>query len=103
MILSTRNSMLPKIFGIDEWKSCGLDKGWTGLMLCLMWEGTQGAESPWAGYLRMHFSVYSLSNNLKLLSESLPTVFDTPIFWPPEDLAYLKGTAILGNATHSSI
>lgn len=32
----------------------------------------------------------------KTIQASLPITFDTPMFWCPEDLEQLKGTAILG-------
>ena len=50
LVLSTRTSALRARFGAREWRSAGLDKGWSGLILCMMWEAARGAESVWAGY-----------------------------------------------------
>lgn len=53
-----RTSKLPALMGKD-WKEHGLHQGWAGLILCMMWEESRGAESKWAGYLgqsRLHQS-----------------------------------------------
>ncbi|KAK1225653.1 Ribosomal lysine N-methyltransferase 4 [Marasmius sp. AFHP31] len=78
MTLSTRTSSLPTILGVEEWKRNKLDEGWAGLILCMMWERARGNTSRWAEYL-----------------DSLPTSFDTPMFWSDEDLEQLKGTSIV--------
>ncbi|KAI0066033.1 SET domain-containing protein [Artomyces pyxidatus] len=78
LTLSTRTSKLPNLVGQMEWKKRGLHSGWVGLILSMMWEEAQGSASRWRTYL-----------------ESLPTSFDTPMFWSPDDLEELKGTAVV--------
>ncbi|KAM5530522.1 hypothetical protein V8D89_015799 [Ganoderma adspersum] len=77
LTLSTRTSTLPALMG-KAWKEHGLHEGWAGLILCMMWEESRGAESKWAGYLA-----------------TLPEKFDTPMFWTEEDLKELQGTAVV--------
>ncbi|KAI0268844.1 hypothetical protein BC834DRAFT_867511 [Gloeopeniophorella convolvens] len=77
LTLSTRTSALPPLIGAADWAAHGLHEGWAGLILCLMWEAAQGASSKWSAYLA-----------------SLPTTFDTPMFWRADDLAQLAGTAV---------
>ncbi|RPD78643.1 SET domain-containing protein [Lentinus tigrinus ALCF2SS1-7] len=77
LTLSTRTSTLPTLMG-EAWKEGGLDEGWVGLILCMMWEESRGADSKWSGY----FSV-------------LPEKFDTPMFWGEDDLRELQGTAVV--------
>ncbi|EIW83379.1 SET domain-containing protein [Coniophora puteana RWD-64-598 SS2] len=77
LTLSLRTSTLPSLLGVDRWKEFGLNKGWVGLILCMMWEESRGVESKWDVYL-----------------SSLPSTFDTPMFWSAEDLEELKGTAV---------
>ncbi|KAI5116691.1 hypothetical protein M0805_002853 [Coniferiporia weirii] len=78
LTLSTRTSSLPGLVGAAAWKSLQLDKGWVGLILCMMWEETLGERSKWAGYLR-----------------SLPNKFDTPMFWSEDELRMLEGTTLV--------
>ncbi|CCL99660.1 uncharacterized protein FIBRA_01680 [Fibroporia radiculosa] len=78
LTLSTRTSSLPGRIGKPAWKHFGLDKGWVGLILCIMWEEAQGSSSKWSGYL-----------------SSLPSSFDTPMFWNSADLQELQGTAVV--------
>lgn len=78
LVISTRTSLLPEHFGQDKWKSRQLDRGWAGLILCMMWEAAQGNASKWAPYL-----------------DTLPTEFDTPMFWAESDLNALKGTSVV--------
>ncbi|KAK0455504.1 SET-domain protein [Desarmillaria tabescens] len=78
LVISTRTSLLPAHIGPDEWKSRQLDRGWSGLILCMMWEAAQGNKSKWAPYL-----------------DTLPTEFDTPMFWDESDLNALKGTSVV--------
>ncbi|KAJ3564428.1 hypothetical protein NP233_g8304 [Leucocoprinus birnbaumii] len=78
MTLSTRTSQLPERFGLNAWQKAGLHKGWTGLILCMMWEQANGSSSRWQGYL-----------------DTLPNKFDTPMFWGEDDLAELKGTSVV--------
>uniref|UniRef100_D8QBI2 SET domain-containing protein n=1 Tax=Schizophyllum commune (strain H4-8 / FGSC 9210) TaxID=578458 RepID=D8QBI2_SCHCM len=77
IVLSTRTSPLPSLFGADAWKERQLDKGWGGLILCMMWESAQ-PDRKWKGYL-----------------DSLPTEFSTPMFWTEEEIAELTGTAVV--------
>ncbi|OJT11683.1 Ribosomal lysine N-methyltransferase 4 [Trametes pubescens] len=76
LTLSTRTCSLPSLMG-QAWKEHGLHEGWAGLILCMMWEESRGADSKWSGYLA-----------------TLPNTFDTPMFWGPEDLNELQGTAV---------
>jgi len=78
MTLSTRTSVLPDLLGKETWKEFKLDRGWAGLILCMMWEEAQGASSKWSGYLA-----------------DLPSTFDTPMFWTSEELKELNGTAVV--------
>ncbi|KAJ3507304.1 hypothetical protein NLJ89_g6379 [Agrocybe chaxingu] len=78
LVLSTRTSTLPQRFGENAWKKAKLHQGWSGLILCMMWEAAGGSHSKWSAYF-----------------ESLPTSFDTPMFWNDEDLAELKGTSVV--------
>ncbi|KAH7924236.1 SET domain-containing protein [Leucogyrophana mollusca] len=78
LTLSTRTSTLPSILGADTWERFKLGQGWVGLILCMMWEEARGSASKWSEYL-----------------ESLPTSFDTPMFWGAEDLEELRGTAVV--------
>ncbi|PIL36034.1 transcription factor [Ganoderma sinense ZZ0214-1] len=77
LTLSTRTSTLPTLMG-KAWKEHGLHEGWAGLILCMMWEESRGADSKWSGYLA-----------------ALPNEFDTPMFWAEEDLKELQGTAVV--------
>ncbi|OSD07030.1 SET domain-containing protein [Trametes coccinea BRFM310] len=77
LTLSMRTSALPNLMG-KAWKEHGLHEGWAGLILCMMWEESRGAESRWSGYLA-----------------ALPSRFDTPMFWGEEDLKELQGTAVV--------
>ena len=92
--LSTRTSPLPSLFGFNAWCAHGLHKGWVGLILCMMWEdawaheldatdgdaqGQHDIQTKWGPYLR-----------------TLPTTFDTPMFWSAEELEELQGTAVVG-------
>ncbi|KAF4620915.1 hypothetical protein D9613_000307 [Agrocybe pediades] len=78
LILSTRTSALPSKFGPAAWKRFKLHQGWAGLMLCMMWEAAQGAQSKWSAYLDM-----------------MPRKFDTPMFWSEAELEELKGTSVV--------
>ncbi|CAE6374464.1 unnamed protein product [Rhizoctonia solani] len=77
ILLSTRTCMLKSKLTAKEWE--GLGKGWTPLILCMMWEAAKGSESIWQGYL-----------------DTMPIRFDTPMFWPTTDLEELRGTSIAG-------
>ncbi|KAI0088157.1 SET domain-containing protein [Irpex rosettiformis] len=78
LTLSTRTSALPSKLGLSTWKQYGLHVGWAGLILCMMWEEAQGAESKWDGYMSI-----------------LPSEFDTPMFWSEAELDELKGTSVV--------
>jgi SET domain-containing protein 6 len=73
MILSAYSSDLRK--KLDTWDD--LDGGWTQLILCMMWETSRGIDSPWSWYL-----------------SSMPTDFNTPMFWSREEIKGLQGTSI---------
>ncbi|GJE92752.1 SET domain-containing protein [Phanerochaete sordida] len=78
LVLSMRTSTLPQKFGQASWKKFGLHEGWTGLILCMLWEEAQGAASKWNGFFPI-----------------LPTSFDTPMFWDAADVEELQGTAVV--------
>lgn len=78
LTLSTQTSTLPSAFGFEAWRKHKLHKGWAGLILCMMWEEAQGNQGKWITYLA-----------------SLPTEFNTPIFWSDEELRELQGTAVV--------
>ncbi|KAF9462462.1 hypothetical protein BDZ94DRAFT_1367166 [Collybia nuda] len=78
LTLSTRTSRLPSIFGEEKWKKMKLGEGWVGLILCMMWETASGPSSKWFEYLA-----------------TLPTRFDTPMFWDEHDLGELAGTSLV--------
>ncbi|KAF8070798.1 hypothetical protein FPV67DRAFT_1488737, partial [Lyophyllum atratum] len=78
LTLSTRTSSLPSRFGPEAWKNMKLDQGWTGLILCMMWETATGISSKWSEYFA-----------------TLPTNFHTPMFWNEDDLAELNGTSVV--------
>ena len=75
ILLSTRTSALPRLLGKEDWTL--LDKGWTSLILCMMYEEARGEASPWSGYLR-----------------DLPTDFDTLIYWSEDELNMLQASTI---------
>lgn len=37
--------------GDGAWRGLGLDRGWVGLILCMMWEEARGGGGKWEGYL----------------------------------------------------
>ncbi|KAJ3933631.1 MAG: hypothetical protein NXY57DRAFT_891707 [Lentinula lateritia] len=78
LTLSTKTSLLPEKFGPRAWKEHKLDKGWSGLILCMMWEDAQTFNSKWRCYLA-----------------TLPTAFDTPMFWSEKELKELDGTSVV--------
>ncbi|KAH7912417.1 hypothetical protein BJ138DRAFT_1083668 [Hygrophoropsis aurantiaca] len=78
LTLSIRTSTLPSILGAETWEAFKLGQGWVGLIFCMMWEEARGSASKWSEYLA-----------------SLPISFDTPMFWGPEDLEELRGTAVV--------
>jgi SET domain-containing protein 6 len=80
ILLSTRTSALPSLVGKEDWALLG--EGWTGLILCMMYEEVRGEASPWCGYLR-----------------DLPTDFDTLIYWSDEELDMLQASTIRGKFT----
>ena len=89
-----------KLLGQDIWKRYKLDEGWAGLILCMMWESAQGSTSQWADYLgerrRPLVETFGWLSLLYHTSATLPTTFDTPMFWSDADLDKLKGTTVLG-------
>ncbi|KLO09098.1 SET domain-containing protein [Schizopora paradoxa] len=78
LTLSTRTCDLPRLIGEETWKRSQLNKGWSGVILCMMWEESRGDNSKWSAYLR-----------------ELPTTFDTPSFWSEDDLKELQGCALV--------
>ncbi|KAL0575683.1 Ribosomal lysine N-methyltransferase 4 [Marasmius crinis-equi] len=95
LTLSTRTSSLPNVFGMEDWKRHKLDEGWAGLILCMMWERAQGSSSRWAEYLGTVYYGTLRTPTDPLCTDTLPTAFDTPMFWNADDLKELKGTSIV--------
>jgi len=63
----------------------------------MMWEEAQGNQGKWITYLGGSFQTTTC--RLFFLTQytaSLPTQFDTPIFWSDEELQELQGTAVVG-------
>ncbi|KAG8693970.1 hypothetical protein FRC08_008784 [Ceratobasidium sp. 394] len=81
LLLSTRTCTLKEKLSKAEWARLG--KGWTPLILCMMWEAAKREESIWDGYL-----------------DTMPVTFDTPMFWPEADLQELRGTTIAEKIGH---
>lgn len=76
LVLSTRTSELPSLLEEKDRESLG--SGWASLILCMMWEEAKGPEGKWGDYFA-----------------SMPTTFNTLMFWSDEELAQLKGSTIL--------
>jgi SET domain-containing protein 6 len=70
--------------------------GWVGLILCMMWETAQGSSSKWSKYLGSFVSGIDNAPYELTRSDSLPTTFDTPMFWSDLELEELKGTSVVG-------
>ena len=47
---------MPELLGTSVWKGLKLDKGWVGLILCMMWEESRGVESRWYGYFSKYLT-----------------------------------------------
>ncbi|KAK0455571.1 uncharacterized protein EV420DRAFT_577909 [Desarmillaria tabescens] len=45
LVISTRTSLLPAHIGPDEWKSRQLERGWSGLILCMMYISREEGNS----------------------------------------------------------
>ncbi|PLW18295.1 hypothetical protein PCANC_16397 [Puccinia coronata f. sp. avenae] len=80
-LLSVRSSALLDLLSDDE--RARISRNWLPLLLVLLWERVRAIRAPndplsWAPYFH-----------------SLPTHFDTLMFWTAEELAELKGSAIL--------
>ncbi|KAF9653963.1 SET domain-containing protein [Thelephora ganbajun] len=84
LTLSTRSCALLDLFGNNSWTSFQLHEGWAGLILCMMWEESMVEKSKWFQYFA-----------------SLPSHFDTPMFWNDEELAELRGTSVVGKIGRS--
>ncbi|KAL4918037.1 hypothetical protein BDW62DRAFT_70823 [Aspergillus aurantiobrunneus] len=74
LILSTHNSRLGSLLS-QNLEELG---PWLSLMLVMMYECLQGDESAWAPYFRV-----------------LPQNFDTLMFWSPDELEELQGSAVV--------
>ncbi|CBF71002.1 hypothetical protein AN6568.2 [Aspergillus nidulans FGSC A4] len=74
LVLSTHNSKLKDLLSQD------LDQlgPWLSLMLVMIFEYLQGGKSTWAPYFKV-----------------LPQNFDTLMFWSPEELEELQGSAVV--------
>lgn len=76
-VLSAKNSDLFKIVPVLA-KYDELPEAWMCLVLIMTYEYLRGAASPWKPYLDL-----------------LPTSFDTLMFWSEEELAELRGSAVV--------
>lgn len=74
LILAVQNSELKNLLGQDV-DALG---PWLSLMLVMLYEYSQGANSRWAAYFQV-----------------LPTRFDTLMFWSQEELHQLQASAIV--------
>jgi SET domain-containing protein 6 len=86
----------------DAWTKYELGDGWAGLILCVLWEEAKGADSKWSGYIGMwsgHRQLFLTDDPLA----TLPTDFDTPMFWSEDELEELKGTAVVGPSAYSPL
>ncbi|KAK5107269.1 hypothetical protein LTR62_001585 [Meristemomyces frigidus] len=70
-MLTIQNSKLP-----DDIKA-QLKDPWLGLIVAMIYEDQQGADSQWKAYF-----------------DVLPTTFDTLMFWSDEELQWLHGSAV---------
>lgn len=61
LTLSTRTSQLPLLFGLDAWQKASLHRGWSGLILCMMWEQANGPSSKWKSYLGDRIILFTIS------------------------------------------
>jgi SET domain-containing protein 6 len=90
------------MLGPQRWKNYGLDKGWVGLILCMMWEEAQGASSKWSQYmctstLQALHAIWKMVTDMMVGEVAdLPMTFDTPMFWSASELEELKGTSVVG-------
>jgi len=103
LALTTRTSQLPARFGVNAWKLASLHEGWSGLILCMMWEASLAQESKWSTYFGGLTRASDEkeywpgdSNGIHFRIDIMPSKFDTPMFWNEDDLAELKGTAVVG-------
>ncbi|KAL0082409.1 hypothetical protein J3Q64DRAFT_1720666 [Phycomyces blakesleeanus] len=78
-VLSAKSTGIANVLD-DE----GIDGG-CSLAISVMYEISQGTDSPWYGYL-----------------QALPAGEDLPIFWSDEDKAWLKGTE-MDDAVHNDL
>lgn len=67
-------------------------------MLCMMWEAAQGSLSKWGQYLGLCIFDSSVIDISTLCSATLPSHFDTPMFWDDKDLKELEGTSVVGRS-----
>ncbi|GAA97802.1 uncharacterized protein L969DRAFT_89652 [Mixia osmundae IAM 14324] len=74
LVLSVHTSPLPK--SLPDWSEIST-QGWVGLILCLMYEQIDPA-SHWKRYLN-----------------SMPTCFDSLMFWSDDELRELQGSSVL--------
>ena len=103
LTLSTRSCTLVGLIGSDSWVSFQLHRGWSGLILCMMWEESRATQSKWHQYLRMSsFDTFKRHGSSQFPSQvSLPSQFNTPMFWSGEELDELRGASVVG-ASHLS-
>lgn len=112
LVLSTRTSQLPRLLlahekahpipDVPKWDD--MKRSWTGLMVCMLWERARSLSSQWAlgqtdedGALGQRGKQQQWGEYL----QSMPQEFDTPMFWTPEELAWLQGTSIQSTFFHA--
>ncbi|KAG0232464.1 hypothetical protein BGW41_001858 [Actinomortierella wolfii] len=71
LLLSPETSQLSKEVDLSSLR------GWSPLILCMIYEYCRGADSHWKPYF-----------------DILPTEFSTPMFWADEEIELLKGTGV---------
>lgn len=110
LTLSTRTSPLPSLFGLDAWRAHGLHKGWVGLILCIMREDAWAQESDSMDGGRRDQGQEQGQNHGDHIQtkwgpymRTLPTIFDTPMFWSTEELEELQGTAVVSRSIDSEL
>lgn len=63
----------------------------------MMWEDEQGASSKWFHYICVFLLIAKVSErSLIECKATLPSTFDTPMFWTADELEELKGTSLVG-------
>ncbi|EIW73186.1 hypothetical protein M231_07434 [Tremella mesenterica] len=93
LLLTPYTSRLASLLADEEWDK--LDIGWARLILVMMYETSLGQKSKWYQYLSKLF-LPCRPTWLIAETESMPTKFDTPMFWDETRRAELIGTDLEG-------